>query len=454
MTVSTEVVAEDVAIAAEADSVRARSASPLYPWLVVGFLMVLYTSSFIDRTILSLLVKPIRADLGISDTEYSFLTGLAFVTLYSIAGIPLGWVVDRWSRRAIIAIGVAVWSIMTAGCGVANSFWRLFTFRVGVGIGEATLSPATYSLVSDLFPREKLGRALSLFGLGSQIGAGLALLIGGTVIGAMNEVGPVDLPIIGLTKPWQVVFLAIGLPGLILAVLTMLIVKEPRHRMPARSAAQEVSMGATLAYMWEHRRIYGGLFVGMGMIAMFGYGSNAWYPTFLQRVHGFTVPQAGYFWGFSQLALGITGALTAGTLADRLIMRGRLDGHFRVCIGYGIGNAVCAVGTGLAPVPWMSLMFLAATGFFSNTIIGAVAAAVQTVTPQQMRGKVSAFYLMTAAFIGLAFGPTAIAAATDHIFGYDNAIGYSIALVGFTFPLLGCLLLHRGRAPVLKLLGR
>jgi MFS family permease len=319
-----------------------------------------------------------------------------------------------------------------------------------VGIGEATLSPATYSLVSDLFPREKLGRALSVFGLGSQIGAGLALVIGGSVIAAMNAVGPVDLPVIGITKPWQVVFLAIGLPGLILAVLTMLIVKEPRHH--AKSRAEEATMRATLAYMWENRRIYVALFIGMGLIAMFGYGSNAWYPAFLQRVHGFTVSEAGYFWGMAQLVFGILGALTAGTMADRLLSRGRLDGHFRVCIVYGIGNVVCGVATGLAPVPWLSLVFAAATGFFSNTIIGVIAAAIQTVTPSRMRGKVSALYIMTAAFIGLAFGPTAIAASTDHIFGFDNAVGYSIALVAFIFPGLGCLVLNSGRAPVLRLL--
>jgi MFS family permease len=186
---------------------------------------------------------------------------------------------------------------------------------------------------------------------------------------------------------------------------------------------------------------------------MFGYASNAWYPTFLQRLHGFSVAQAGYFWGSSQLVFGILGALTAGTLADRIFSRGRMDAHFRVCIVYGIGNAVCGIGTGLAPAPWLSLVFVAATGFFSNTIIGTVAAAVQNVTPKQMRGKVSAFYLMTAAFIGLAFGPTAVAASTDHIFGYDNAIGYSIALVASVFPILGCLLMNMGRKPVLRLLS-
>jgi MFS family permease len=456
MTIST-----DAAIPAEADIISAaadvqagaRAPSLFYPWLVVAFLMLVYTSSFIDRTILSLLVQPIRADLHLSDSEYSYLGGLAFVVLYSLSSVPLGSLVDRSSRRAIIAVGVATWSIMTAGCGIATSFWRLFAFRVGVGIGEATLSPATYSLVGDLFPREKLGRALSLFGLGSQIGAGLALLVGGSVIAAMVAVGPIDLPVLGTTKPWQVVFLAIGLPGLILAALTMVIVREPRRARAPGLQEDRAGWGPTLAYMWTNWRIYTALFIGMGFIAMFGYGSNFWYPAFLQRIHGFSIPEAGRFWGLSQLILGILGALTAGTMADRLISRGRLDGHFRVCILFGIGNAICGVGTGLAPWPWLSLAFVAATGFVSNTIIGAIAAGIQMVTPARMRGKVSALYIMSAAFIGLAFGPSAIANATDHIFGYDNAIGYSIALVAAVFPLLGCLLLNMGRKPVLALLA-
>ena len=445
MTVSTE-----AAVGTETGAIRSKPVSLFYPWLVVAFLMVLYTSSFIDRQILSLLVKPIRAEFGISDTQYSILTGLAFVTLYSLAGIPLGWIVDRWSRRLIIAIGVAAWSIMTAGCGLANSFGRLFAFRVGVGIGEATLSPAAYSLVSDLFPREKLGRALSLFALGSQIGSGLALVIGGSVIKALTDIGPVDLPVVGVTKPWQVVFLVIGLPGLILALLTLLVVREPRHKPAAGVADDGPTMGATLAYMWLHRRIYGSLFIGMGLIAMFGYASNAWYPTYLQRIHGYTIPQAGYFWGISTLVFGIIGAIAAGTTADRLIAKGRLDGHFRVTIAYGIGNAVCGVAVGLIPVPWLSLVFVVATGFFSNTLIGVIAAAIQTVTPARMRGKVSSFYLFTAAFIGMAFGPTAVGAATDHIFGYDNAVGYSIALVAFVFPTIGCLVIQSGRKAVLR----
>jgi MFS family permease len=171
------------------DGIGADAAGPSgadlgYSWAVVAVLMVLYTCSFVDRTILNLMVGPIRAGLGISDTQFSYLTGFAFVVMYSIAAIPFGWVVDRWSRRALIALGVTAWSVMTAMCGFASSFAQLFAARVGVGVGEASLSPAAYSLVSDYFPRQALARAraLSVFGLGVPIGSGFAMVIGGPLV--------------------------------------------------------------------------------------------------------------------------------------------------------------------------------------------------------------------------------------------------------------------------------
>jgi MFS family permease len=414
--------------------------------------MLLNTFSGIDRTVISLLVKPIRADLGITDTQFSMVTGLAFATMYSIAGLPMGLLVDRGSRRVIIALGVTAWSIMTAACGLATSFWRLFAFRVGVGIGEATMSPAAYSLVADYFPRNKLGRALSLFGISSPLGAGLALLIGATVFGAISHLS-LDLPLVGRVKPWQAVFFFVGLPGVVFGALTLVIVKEPPRDSLASVAAEtgegEATLRAALGYAWCHRNIYGPLFLGMGLIVMFGYGSSVWYPAFLMRVHGLSLIQAGQFWGSSVLILGISGTIVAGTLADWMVAKGRRDAHFVVAMIYGVGNVVCGVGTGLtASIPLLSLSFAAATGFFCNTIVGVMAAAIQIVTPSRMRGKISALYILIAAFIGYAFGPTAIAVSTDYIFGYNGAIGYSIALAAFVFPTLGVMILQRGRKPM------
>ncbi len=436
----------EVGSAAAEGEAAAAPRSLLKSWIVVAVLMLLLTSSFIDRTILGLLVKPIRADLGISDTKFSYLTGFAFVVLYTTAGIPLGWVADRWSRRALITAGVAVWSLTTAGCGVVGSYWALFATRVGVGIGESTLSPCSYPLISDYFPPDKRARALSVFAMGIPIGSGLAMIIGGSVIDAITAIGPVDLPVVGMTKPWQSVFLIIGLPGLLLALLAFLIVRDPPHR--RHRTEPQPSFGEVAGYMWRHRNVYGTLAVSMGCFAAFSYGGTVWFPPFLMRVHGFSTGQAGLFIGSSTLVLGVLGSITAGWIADRLTRQGRRDGLSLVGIAYAAGMLVCAAIGPIVPLPWLSLALFAGTGFFSLTWVGVNVSTLQTVTPVSMRGQVSAIYLFTTNTIGLGLGPTAIAASTDHIFHNDHAVGYSLALVGTVSLILGSLILWFGRGPM------
>ncbi len=441
-----------VSVPAEAEAgvpvARAGRESLVYPWFVVIFLMVLLTSSFIDRTIMGLLVKPIRADLAISDTKFSYLTGLAFVILYTTTGIPLGWVADRWSRRFLITGGVAVWSLMTAGCGVATVYWRLFATRVGVGIGEATLSPCSYSLIADYFPPERRARPMSVFAMGIPIGSGLAMIIGGAVIEAITKIGTVDLPVIGATKPWQSVFLIIGLPGLLLAVLALLIIREPPHR-KLRTGPQP-SFAEVVAFMWRHWDVYATLAVSMGFFAVFSYGGNAWFPSFLQRVHGFSQGQSGMFIGTSTLILGVLGSITAGLVGDHLTRKGRRDGLSAVGIPYAVGMMICAAIGPIVPIPWLSLTLFAGTGFFSLTWVGVNVSTLQTVTPPAMRGQVSAIYLFTTNMIGLGLGPTAIAASTDYIFHDDHAIGFSLALVGIASMTLGSLVLWFGRGAIAR----
>ncbi len=420
-----------------------------YSWVIVAFLMVLYTSSFIDRQILALLVKPIRTDFHIDDFQYGLLTGLAFVGTYAIAGVPIGVIVDRWSRKGVVIIGVTAWSLMTAACGITNSFSSLFLTRIGVGIGEATLSPASYSLISDIFPKDKLGRALSLYGLGIPIGSGLALIVGGQVVTAIAAIGPIDVPLIGLTRPWQSVFLAIGLPGLLLAALTIFVVKEPKRHVSKTEVSGKPSIGEALTFFGTHIRAYAGLFMGMGLLAMYGYGCGAWYPTLLVRVFGFTIGQAAMFLGIATLVFGVGGCLFGGWLSDRLLARGHKDGHYLVSVGYCLAFAVTGAIGSSSTTPWICFPLIAISLAFSNTIIGVVAAALQIITPVRMRGLISSLFLAVAAFVGFAFGPSTIGFITSHIFKDDNMIGYSLAIVAAIFPTLGAVAFWLGRKPVL-----
>jgi MFS family permease len=424
----------------------------VYPWIVVVLLMVLYTSSYIDRTVLSLLVKPIRADLQITDTEYSILAGFAFVIMYSIAGIPCGWIADRWSRRGLIAIGSAFWSVMTAACGLANSFGTLFAARVGVGIGEATLSPGSYSIISDYFKKERMSRALSLYALGIPIGSGLALVAGGMIVAYATQAGTVELPLFGVLKPWQLVFVAVGLPGLLLAPLVLLIIREPQRSEITTMAisGDRPTFGATLRYMWTRRGIYGGATFGVGLAALFGYGITAWYPTYLQRVHGFSIANAGLLLGFGNVVFGVIGSLTAGWWADWLAARGRDDAQFVVNSWYAVGLLICGALGPIVPLEWLSIAMVVVTPFFSKTAIGAMAALIQIVTPNRMRGQISAIYLFAVALVGQSIGPTAVAVCTDYLFKDDNAVGWSLALVGTVFCSLGVVAFQIGRRSLLR----
>jgi MFS family permease len=426
--------------------------STAYPWFVVLFLMLLLTSSFIDRTILILLVKPIRQDLHLTDTEYSYLAGLSFVILYTTTGIPLGWLADRWSRRWLIAGGVALWSVMTASCGLAGSFWRLFASRVGVGIGEATLSPCSYALISELFPPERRAWPLSVFTLGIPIGSGLALMIGGAVIDAISADGPIDIPLIGVTRPWQTVFLIVGLPGLILALLTLLIVRETPQRL-LKKADDQPAFGVVLAYMGRHLGVYANLALSLGCFAVYGYGGNAWLATYLQRAHGFSASEAGMLLGSSILVMGVAGSVACGWFADRMVQNGRRDALSATGIPYAIGMvATASLGT-VMPVQWLSLTLVALQGFFSLTWAGVNIAHLQTVTPPRMRGQVSATYLFFTNMIGLGLGPWAIARCTDGLFHRDSAVGWSISLVGTVAMVIAILILLIGKRSMARRLG-
>jgi MFS family permease len=220
--------------------------SPRYAWYVVVVLLLLNVSSFIDRQVMALLADPIKTDLGLSDTQVGLLLGPAFAGTFALSGLLIGRLVDRGNRTAIIAWGVAAWSVMCTACGLANTFGQLFAARFGVGIGEATLSPSANSLIADYFPPEKLATAMSLFTSGVFIGAGLAYLIGGLVLEAVSTAAPWQLPVFGEVSPWQRVFILVGAPGLLLSLLA-LTVREPRRRLPAQSPTHAATTRAVFA---------------------------------------------------------------------------------------------------------------------------------------------------------------------------------------------------------------
>ncbi len=249
-----------------------------YAWYVAVVLMLCNTLSFIDRQILGLLVTPIKQELGLSDTKIGLLQGLAFGIFYTLLGMPMGRLVDRGNRRNLVAAGIFLWSLMTAACATARGFWTLFAARMGVGIGEATLSPSAFSLLSDYFPKERLGTALSVFSMGVFFGSGSALIVGGLVIGAVGS--------------WRLTFLIVGLPGM-LAALLMLTIKEPKRRNLLAGKAGHLSLGEVVEQVRLRWQSVAGICLAFAFQALCNYSQQAWLPTYFARAHGWQPRQAG-----------------------------------------------------------------------------------------------------------------------------------------------------------------
>jgi MFS family permease len=407
--------------------------APSYAWYVVAVLMIVYVFSFIDRQILSLLVGPIRRDLGISDTQMSLLMGFSFALFYTFFGLPLGRLADSRSRRGLIAAGLFTWSLMTAGCGLARQYWHFLVLRLGVGVGEAALSPSAYSLIADYFPPKKLGTALSVYAIGVYIGSGLAFLLGGVVVGLVSEQGTWTLPIFGAIRPWQVVFLAVGLPGVLLTA-AMATVREPIRRGVKKVTRDGRPAAVPVREVWGHVRRNGRTFfshnLGYSLLAFAGYGGAAWIPTFLQRTHGVSARDAGIWFGTIVMIGGTLGIVFGGRMADWMLARGQRDAMMRIGIYSTLLWAPFGIGYLLVPSAFWSLVLLAPAVFVGAMTGGAAPAAITQITPNEMRAQASAFYLFVVNLIGIGLGPTAVAMVTDYVFGDDSAVRWSLLVVG------------------------
>lgn len=434
-----EVISQDVPVA-EAGDASPDWPRPAYSWYVVGVLLLAYTLSFVDRMILSLLVAPIRAALDISDTEVSLLIGLAFALFYTLLGLPIAWIADRWNRRNLIVSGVALWSAMTAACGFAGSYATLFLTRMGVGVGEAALSPAAYSMLSDMFPRDRLARAMAVYSIGVPLGSGVAMILGSFVVQAVLAAPMVDLPLIGPVEAWRTIFLWVAAPGLLVCLL-LLTVREPlRHGLRRAAARDDAPAPGFLAHLAGQRVALGALFAGMSLIGLVMYGVIAWVPTFFARTYGMDVSQAGLWFGLIMATGGAAGLVMGGTLADRMFAKGVPDAHLRVMRLSILLGGPPLLAAALMPDATLAFVMLA-LAFPMLTMHGVGTVALQFITPNEYRARVTALYFFVVNLTGLGFGPMLMALLTDHLFADDGALRYSIALVtGVALPLAAIIL--------------
>lgn len=420
-----------------------------YAWYVVVVLTLAYIVSFLDRQILALLVEPIKRDLGISDTQMSLLLGLAFGIFYTLLGIPIGRLADRSNRRVIIATGITIWCLMTALCGLARNYTQLFLARIGVGVGEATLGPSALSMISDYFPPERRARPLGFYAMGVSVGAGVAMLVGGQIIAAVMQAPTIELPFVGHLYAWQTVFLVVGLPGLLIALL-MITVREPaRHGKirledDAGQVTETISIRAALGFLRQRWRAYGGLFFGMSGATMLGYGFLSWLPALFVRNWEWDIARVATVQGVVLLFAGPISVNLAGWLADRDFRRGRKDAHMRIFIIFGVIMLLSAVTLPLFPGPWMAAGMLFVNILGSAGLTAVATAALMMMTPNQLRGQVSAVYYFVINITGLTLGPTAVALLTDYLFRDESALRYSMSIVGAVTGLMSVVVAWAG----------
>lgn len=424
--------------------------SPAYAWYVASVLSLAYMVSFIDRQILTLLVAPIQADLSISDTQIGLLQGLAFALFYCVLGIPIARLADRKSRRNIILAGIVTWCLMTALCGAARGFWQLFAARVGVGVGEAALSPPAYSLLADYFPPERLARATGLYSLGVYAGGGIALLVGGAVIEAIARMPPLVAPLIGEMRPWQTVFVLVGLIGLPAALLVATI-REPLRRdhggAVATDQAPDVGRAELFAYLGANPRLLIGMTTGFSLLGIVIIGFISWVPSFLMRVHDWTAGEVGLGYGLMLLICGAAGAFGGGWIADARQSAGVSDAPLRTAFFAGLIALPFAVAGPLLPSAGLALAGIAVATLLLSAPVGLAAAALQLSVPNRLRAQVTAIYFLVVALIGTGLGPIIVALATDYLFADPRAVGRSLSLVAAALTPFGLGALFLAFAP-------
>lgn len=400
-----------------------------YAWAVLVMLTAAYTVSFIDRQVLNLLVDPIKLDIGATDTQMSLLQGLAFIIAY-VTFIPIfGRLADTQNRRNLVIFGIVTWSAFTILCGFATNLETLFFARAGVGAAEAALGPAAWSLISDYFTKEKIPRAMSVFLMGPYLGGGFALIFGGLVIGSATFLSH-TLPALSNFAPWQLTFIFVGAPGIVLG-LAMLVVREPPRQTTTGAVLDErrFTLGETAGFLWERRKFYFRFFAAMALVTVVLYAVPAWMPSVLIRSYGADAGSLGLAFGGLVLVMGSVGVLT-GPLVGAILRRRGHKSAVIICVIM----ASCALVPVCALIPfapnYASIMAIAALATFLYSFPQAMSAsALQVATPNRMRGMVTSIYTFVLSGFGLGVAPTLVALLTDYVFHDPGKVNLSLSIV-------------------------
>lgn len=415
-------------------------------WYVVLLLTFTQVFSYIDRFLPSLLLAPIKADLGVTDFQLGLMLGPAFGLFYVFVGLPIGWLADRFSRRTILAVGISIWCGMTTMAGFARSYIPLLITRLGVGLGEATVAPCSVSLISDYFARDLRPRAISLFMAGTFLGAGCAFLLGGPVVHWISQMTPWVLPGIGPMRSWQMVFVCVGLPGFLLAALMFTIIEPRRTDQVKRELhadpAGRPTLRAAMAYIRKRWLAFGTLFVGSASMVTMG-SLVFWNVALFGRTWGWNVRDVGIATGTLFLIGGPIGTLLGLKLSNKWIAEGRRDATLRAL---WVGMLLAVPGFALYPIMPSAPL---AVGALLVAFIGQAAAAaagpasLTFIAPGQIRSQAIAIYYLFIGTFGQLLGPPPVGLMTD-LFGDPGMLRYAMTIEAAAIGTVGLVLVWAG----------
>jgi MFS family permease len=408
-------------------------------WLVVVLLALASIASQFDRTVINLTVEPLKQQFSLNDTQFGMLQGIAFGVFYTLACFPVGRLADRYARKTLIGVCLAIFSLFAMGSGLARSYAQLFLTRIGVGIGEASVTPGGLSMLSDLFPSERLGKPVGAFLMSAPVGQGLAFMGGGYLLQWLTDSSMLSSGMLEGFEPWQAAFIIIGFPGLLLAPMFLLL-REPARRGPG--GAVPLTLGEMKTVLLERRQALVPMFTAFSMVTLVSYTLFIWTPALFQRSYGWTPGQVGVGFGLVVMIFGTAGAYFGGWMSDHLMARGYKDAPLRVAAYGFVGCGIFGMLAPLMPSAHIALLLLIPAVFLSNTPYACAGSSIQMILPNRARGQVTAIYITILTLVGLVIGPMVVGLMTDYVFKDPNDIRYSLAIVvGLPAPIMFTLLL-------------
>ncbi len=419
-----------------------------YYSLFVITVVVLFT--VLDRGVFGLLIEPIKQDFGVTDTDVAILMGAAFSLPYGIASLFLGRIADQANRRNVIAGACAFWSAATVACGFVQNYTSLLIGRMAIGAGESGYGPAAWSIATDNWPREKVAFATGVMGIGAQVGVGLSMFLGGTILLFVSGLEPLQVPMLGIIRPWQWTFVLVGAPGLLWALIVLTSKEPPRRGLGMDKKVQKVPVKDVAKWIADDRRTYIATVGGMAIKAFILVSSTTWNATLLHRRFEWELADVGIILGTVMVIIAPIGMLAGAKLSEYWTKLGRKDANLRIVFYGTLLSVPLQVAGPIMPTPFWVIAFSAAAGFIGALGFGPSVAAFQTITPNRMRGQMGALVQFCNNVIAASVSPIVVALFTDYLFRDPMDLGYSMALNAAIFGTLGIIAIAQGLKPYVR----